>query len=48
MDTLAVTLLPDGFAAQIFNPQFVMSMRTDRDLAFIRTHEMYHLLMRPL
>lgn len=48
VDTLAVTLLPDGFSAQLFNPEFTLSLRTDRDLAFVRTHEMYHLLMRHL
>lgn len=48
VETLAVTLLPDGFVAQVFNPDFVMRLRTDRDLAFIRTHEMYHVLMRHL
>lgn len=48
VDTLAVTLLPDGFVAQLFNPDFVLSLETDTDLAFIQTHEVYHLLMRHL
>ena len=48
VDTLAVTLLPDGFVAQVYNPDFVLSLETDTDLAFIRTHEIYHLLMRHL
>lgn len=48
VDTLAVTLLPDGFVAQVFNPDFVLSLETDTDLAFVRTHEVYHLLMRHL
>lgn len=46
--TLAVTLLPDGFVAQLFNPTFVLSLEKDEDLAFVRTHEIYHLLMRHL
>lgn len=46
--TLAVTLLPDGFAAQLVNPSFAMSLKSDRDLAFVRTHEMYHLILRHL
>lgn len=48
VDTLAVTLLPDGFVAQLFNPDFVLELETDQDLTFVRTHEVYHLLMRHL
>lgn len=45
IDTLAVTILQDGFAAQLFNPDFVMSCQDTKDLVFIRTHEMYHLFL---
>ena len=45
IDTLAVTLLPDGFAAQLYNPDFVLRCATIQDLVFIRTHEMYHLFL---
>lgn len=48
IQTLAVTLLPDGFVAQLYNPDFVLSLETDADLAFVRTHEIYHVLMRHL
>lgn len=48
VDTLAVSLLPDGFVAQLYNPDFVLGLETDTDLAFVRTHEIYHLLMRHL
>lgn len=48
VDTLAVTLLPDGFTAQLINPYFVLSLEKESDLSFIRTHEIYHLLMRHL
>lgn len=48
VDTLAVTLLPDGFTAQLVNPEFACRLKEDWDLAFVRTHEMYHLLFKHL
>lgn len=45
IDTLAVTFLPDGFVAQLYNPEFVLSCQTTEDLVFIRTHEVYHVFL---
>lgn len=48
IDTLAVMLLPDGFCAQLYNPDFVLRCKTIQDLVFIRTHEIYHVLFQHL
>lgn len=48
IDTMCVTLTPDGFTAQIINPHFVLRAKGPGDIAFVRTHEMYHLVFRHL
>lgn len=48
VDTLAVTILPSGFTAQLFNPEFVLRLQSKTDLAYVRTHEMMHLFLRHL
>lgn len=47
IDTMAVTILPDGFAAQLINSEFVAA-QPKMSLEFGRIHEIYHLIFRHL